>query len=303
MKPKLVLALALPAAALAASTTHATQEQQSFRASAEGVSAYVTVVDKGDSVEALAPDAFLVRDNGVRQQIQAVSAATLPLDVSLVVDMSFYSVVRPTFFKSFESFRKDIQEIAKDLRDDDRLQVVTFGATVQEVRRLRAIGSDPSRLELSNSTAGAFGEVVTDALSAALTGPVSTDRSHLVVLFSEGEVRNSTVPEDLLPEIARASGAVLFVVLPPQRAGFQPLLRAASLQRDLKAAAETTGGEVYRGSGTFGELRDVLRQFRAGYVLRYTAQGVPRAGWHDITVTVPSCPTCTIHARKGYFGQ
>jgi hypothetical protein len=68
-------------------------------------------------------------------------------------------------------------------------------------------------------------------------------------------------------------------------------------------AAEATGGKAVLTGDVSGTFRDVLKDFRQRYVLRYSVQGVPTRGWHDIVVTVPSCPGCTIHARRGYMGQ
>jgi hypothetical protein len=44
----------------------------------------------------------------------------------------------------------------------------------------------------------------------------------------------------------------------------------------------------------------VFADYRQGYILQYTPQGVKREGWHEISVTVPSAPSYTVHARRGY---
>ena len=75
------------------------------------------------------------------------------------------------------------------------------------------------------------------------------------------------------------------------------------IRNTLTRAAEATGGKAYLTGDIVGAFRDALKAFRSGYVLRYTLDGVPSAGWHDIVVKVPRCPTCTIQARRGYVGQ
>jgi hypothetical protein len=46
-----------------------------------------------------------------------------------------------------------------------------------------------------------------------------------------------------------------------------------------------------------------LDDFRTSYVLRYAAEGVARAGWHEIAVRVIKPGTrYDVRARKGYGG-
>jgi VWFA-related protein len=74
----------------------------------------------------------------------------------------------------------------------------------------------------------------------------------------------------------------------------------------LKEAAEMTGGALYlpgiftdrTASAIFNKL---YADYRNRYVLRYTATGTARAGWHDVTVTVPKLPKAEIEAKRGYF--
>jgi hypothetical protein len=46
-----------------------------------------------------------------------------------------------------------------------------------------------------------------------------------------------------------------------------------------------------------------LEDFRTSYVLRYTVEGVPRAGWHHVAVRVTKPGrTYQVRARRGYVG-
>jgi len=46
-----------------------------------------------------------------------------------------------------------------------------------------------------------------------------------------------------------------------------------------------------------------LDEFRTSYVLRYTLQGVKRAGWHDLSVRIVKPGTnYSVRARRGYIG-
>ena len=72
----------------------------------------------------------------------------------------------------------------------------------------------------------------------------------------------------------------------------------------VKRASERTGGAMHWPifvDPTVREFRKILDEFRASYVLRYTAQGVVRSGWHVVKVDVPAARGVTIRARSGYF--
>lgn len=49
-------------------------------------------------------------------------------------------------------------------------------------------------------------------------------------------------------------------------------------------------------------FRRVLADFRTSYVLRYIPRGVPRDGWHEITVKLKGGKSYDVRARKGYQG-
>jgi hypothetical protein len=50
-------------------------------------------------------------------------------------------------------------------------------------------------------------------------------------------------------------------------------------------------------------FRTTLEDFRASYVLQYTAEGVAPEGWHELSVSVKKRGRYDIRARKGYMGR
>jgi VWFA-related protein len=84
-----------------------------------------------------------------------------------------------------------------------------------------------------------------------------------------------------------------------------PRPRAGRHVPELTEAAAFTGGALHDAGflatrDVVGTFREVFDDFRQGYVLQYTAQGVRREGWHEIAVTVPDHPEYTVQARGGY---
>jgi tetratricopeptide (TPR) repeat protein len=178
-----------------------------------------------------------------------------------------------------------------------------------------------------------------DTLAAALLQPVEPARRHVVIAATKGRDTISSIDARAVRTIAERSDALFHLVMMetasdneqmmgtfqcnpafmglcwPTRRFWVPFQRRLlgpwpvhQLLPDgqmLEAAAEATGGGLHRASGlsvptltsTFSKT---FEDFRSSYVLRYTAQGVPRLGWHAIEVTIPGSKSYRVRARKGY---
>ena len=99
------------------------------------------------------------------------------------------------------------------------------------------------------------------------------------------------------------SGAILHAVLRrPADAAGKP---ATASEQAIADAAKQTGGRVWDLSTTgdiVGVLTQVFEHFKQNYVLSFVPKGVPRDGWHELSVDVPGLPGARVVARKGYFG-
>ena len=72
---------------------------------------FVSAVNSsGEPVEGLGPDAFMVREDGVRREVLRVSPATEPIDVALLIDNSTAAADEITFLRS--SLSKFVQIMA-----------------------------------------------------------------------------------------------------------------------------------------------------------------------------------------------
>ena len=58
------------------------------------------VNDKGEPVEGLGPDAFVVKEDGVRREVLRVAPATEPMDIAILVDNSTAAADEITFLRS-----------------------------------------------------------------------------------------------------------------------------------------------------------------------------------------------------------
>ena len=158
-----------------------------------------------------------------------------------------------------------------------------------------------------------------DGLFYALAFPVDPDRRHLVVAFTDGWDRGSTLDTETLPKLAAHSDAVLHVVTWATPAdgisstnAWPPTSYADEIRRrrpweasfrSVDDAVRTTGGTLQRTMQAPDALADIVSDFRSSYVLHYSPRGVSASGWHEIGVKLTRPGSFTIRARKGYEGS
>jgi hypothetical protein len=113
---RLALALALASCALPA-----LRAPLGAQAAAREQTLFVSAVDdKGEPVEALGPDAFVIREDGLRREVLRVSRAIEPIDIALLLDNSAAAESQIPFMR--DALRKFIATMAPD----NRIAVITL---------------------------------------------------------------------------------------------------------------------------------------------------------------------------------
>ena len=333
-----VAAIAIAGVALRADVAQPpVRSGQTFRSGTDIVMVDVSVREGGKAVTGLTAADFVLTDNGVRQQIQSVEATAVPIDVTLVVDVSgnprapWTVPLTPAAMGQIVS--SEVAPIAALLRPADRLRVLASDTNVQHVVPMRNVGPLPAFRIEGGGLSSFF-----DTLTAALLQPVEPARRHVIVARTKGLDTISSVDAAAVRAVAERSDALLHVVAMetafdselamarfqcanmgfcwpnrtvwvPHRAQLfgprpvHPLLRDGLT---LEAGAQATGGALHKAvllteptlAGTF---RKAFEDFRSSYVLRYTLQGVPQGGWHTIEVSVPGRRGLTVRSRRGYL--
>lgn len=274
-------------------STRGQQEPKAFRAATDGVSVTVSVWNGRRPVSGLTTADFELLDNGVPQEITAVTEQ-VPVDLTLLLDVS------PSTAEAIGRFKSGAQQIAAMLRPVDRVRLITFATDVTEIFPLRS-GGEPMPVEAVTLKGGTS---LHDAVVLALARAPVEGRRHLVVVFTDGEDTTSVTSGDALALIAGRSDSVLHLVL---SGAYGTTFTKPKTMSSLQRAVEATGGEVYP-PGQFNDIVDafkrVFEDFRQSYVLRYILKGVPGDGWHELAVTLkkPEAKRYTINARKRYFG-
>jgi hypothetical protein len=257
-----------------------------LRARSTIVSVDVSVRSRNRPVANLSASDFVVTDNAVPQKIELVDVASVPVDVSLVVDLSHSTS------DSLERYREDVEAIAAIIRPSDRLRVVGFARDVGEILPLSRAGTRPQVERMTTGAFGGAGSSVHDGLVAAFLRRVELGRRHLIVAFTDGADNTSIVSFADLTAVARRSESVLHL--------------SGSNNERLNALAKDTGGGHHGGlfrRSIRGVFESIYAAFRESYVLRYSPTGVEAGGWHVITVKLTRSGQFEIRARRGYFDQ
>lgn len=317
------LAFAIAAAGAAIGSASA---QPVFRSGVDGVTVVVSVHRGKQPVAGLTSADFELRDNGVPQQISSIAAEQVPLDLTLLLDLSS-SVDGP----QLQRLKTAVTDTAALLLPDDRIRLVTISQVLREVFSLQPRGSamDLDGLVAEGATS------LYDGIAATIMRPSEPGRRQLVVAFTDGRDSTSIIDEKTVKAIARATDAVVDIVVPigggedtpagrrlSQRGGgtADSLMGAPNVVAGRGGAAADadeipttltelvapTAGQVIPlrpGDSISGVFKAMLDDFRASYVLRYVAQGVSDEGWHELAVTVKKRGRYDIRARRGYMGR
>jgi VWFA-related protein len=244
-------------------------------------------------VSGLTADDFELTDKGVPQQIASLSYESLPIDVTLLLDVS-----NSVLGRRLERLKRSVLETATLLRPDDRMRLIAVQFRLREVFAFQP-GDQRPPIEMLTASGGT---ALFDGLAVAMMRSAEPDRRHLVVAYTDGNDTTSVLDAAATREIAGRADAVAYVVVPVSGGrNARAEVPAADLLEDL--AARTAGRLVLvdANASITNAFRDVFEQFRTSYVLRYRPTGVDAGGWHEIDVKVKGGPY-EVRARKGYGG-
>jgi VWFA-related protein len=270
-----------------------------FRTRTEGVTIQVAVKSGNRVVSDLSPAEFELLDSGVRQQVKVVSIGKLPIDLTVLLDLSV-SVLGDTLTR----LKRALIDTARLLRPDDRIRLVVVSQALHEVFDFQ---SPADTLPLERLTPGG-GTSLYDGLAAAMMRPADAARRQLVVAFTDGRDSTSIIDEATLKQLAGATDAMVGIVVPISRTPFErkPGTPPGAIPAVLQQLVQPTGGDVIpleREESISGAFRRLVESFRAGYTLQYTPEGVSSTGWHPVTVRITRPGTFVVRARAGYSGR
>jgi VWFA-related protein len=171
---------------------------------------FVSAVDKdGEPVAGLGPDAFVIREDGVRREVLRVSRATEPIDIALLVDNSTAASDEITFFR--DSLSKFVAKMAAG----NNIAVITLAD-----RPTIAVDytSDPKRL--SDAVGRLFsmpqsGMTLLDAIVETSQGLArrETPRAVMVPVITDGIEFTNRYSTDVVAALERVDVALHAVTI------------------------------------------------------------------------------------------
>ena len=159
---------------------------QTFRTGTDVVLVDVSVRDGNRLVTGLRAEDFVLTDNGVRQQIESVEATAVPIDLTLVVDLSGNangSWVSPTPEPRVrQTIQAEVDGVVAMLRPADRVRVLGIDRHVQQLVPMSPVEAVPrvGRVEFDGLPS------MFDTLAAALLYPSEPARRPVVVARTKG---------------------------------------------------------------------------------------------------------------------
>ena len=165
------------------------------------------VNDKGEPVDGLGPEAFIVREDGRRREILRVSRATEPLDVALMVDNSQAAADEVVFF------REGLTRFVAAMGEEHRIALIALAdrptVVVQYTTDRKQLTTAIGRL----FSMGGSGMTLLDALFETSRGLRKRDsvRAAFVPVVTDGTEFTNRYSKDIVREL-RESGAALHAV-------------------------------------------------------------------------------------------
>ncbi len=271
-----------------------------FRATAEvsSILVPVTVKDsKGRLVPTLEQKRFHLYVDDIEFPIRSFwREGGLPISYAFIVDVSG-SMNGRRLVKT----REAILEFVKQLRPDDEVCLITFGAG--EVKRRLAFGTDPTLLpRILESLRGYGTTALYDVLTAsaqAMEGAHNIRRAAL--LFTDGvDTASSMTPADAMKILESLSDPLYVMGIEPPPAEEGP----PDAYEELLARFAAASGARYLRVDMAAKLPQFARELRQEltmrYIITFDPSGIGSVKWRKVEVRVDG--GYAVSARQGYRG-
>jgi VWFA-related protein len=262
------------------------------RARADAVLVPVIVTDGGQFVRGLKKEDFEILEDNAPQPIAAVLSEEAPLELVLAIDIS------GSMEHALGDVKAAVKQLLSKLRPGDAATVVGFNDTMFTVAEREK--DQKTREGAVDLLASWGGTALYDATVRVLDMVTGEWGRKGVVIFSDGDDRNSLTRRETAMARVQASDAMLYTI------GFgsgasMPLLRAS-----LEEYAQATGGRPFFPRQTReldGVFDEIVTELASQYVLTYSPTNLKQDGaWRNIKVRVRK-GRFDIRHRNGYRPQ
>jgi VWFA-related protein len=256
---------------------------------AEAVLVPTIVTDGGQFVRGLKKQDFEILEDGVSQPLASLVSEDAPLDLVLAVDIS------GSMEHALTDVKAAVKQLLSKLRPGDAATLLGFNDTTFIVaEREKDRRTREEAVELLSSWGGT---ALYDATVRTLDLVSKEWGRKGVVIFSDGDDRNSLTRRETAMARVQASDAMLYTV------GFGGGATVPQLKSSLESYARSTGGRSFfprQVKELDTVFDDVVAELANQYVLSYSSTNSKQDGkWRNIKVRVRS-GKYAVRARQGY---
>jgi len=214
----LILLTVIAAAVLVRAQNPPQQGPPTFTANTDVVVVDVSVRKGGQHVAGLRAADFELRDNGVKQEVETIESLAVPIDLSILVDVSA-NPARPWVNLPAESavaakLIERTRELTRLLRPGDRVRLFALDTYIQQLWPLQAPDQAPrvERVDFDGMPS------LYDSLLTLLLQPTEPRRRHVIVAETKGLDAVSVTKAAELRDITAHSDAQVHMVMMERKA-------------------------------------------------------------------------------------
>ncbi|HEY7055815.1 MAG TPA: VWA domain-containing protein [Vicinamibacterales bacterium] len=249
----------------------------------------VIVTDGGQFVRGLRQQDFQIFEDGIQQPVASMVSEDAPLDLVLAIDIS------GSMEHALPQVKVAVKQLLTKLRTGDAASLVGFNDTMFIVAEREK--DRKTREDAVDLLASWGGTALYDATVRSLD-LVSRDWGRKgVVIFSDGDDRNSLSTREAAMSRVQASDAMLYTV------GFGSGAEVPQLKKSLETYARSTGGRAFFPHHTEeldGIFNEIVSELANQYVLSYSSTNAKQDNtWRNIKVQIRK-GKYDIRARRGY---
>jgi VWFA-related protein len=252
----------------------------------------VIVTDGGQFVRGLKTQDFEVFEDGVEQRVAALASEDAPLDLVLAIDVSGSMEV------ALPNVKAAVKQLLGRLRPGDAATLVGFNDTMFIAAEREK--DKQAREEAVDLLASWGGTALYDATVRVLDLVSREWGRKGVVIFSDGDDKNSLTTRENAMSRVQASDAMLYTI------GFGSGATMPQLKASLENYARSTGGRAFFPRNTDELDRafdDIVSELANQYVLSYSSTNLKQdSAFRKIDVRVRK-RNYEISARRGYRPQ
>ena len=240
-------------------------------------------------VKGLPQAAFAVREDGVRQRLLHFSAEGAPLEITVAVDVS------GSMASAMPQLKNSVKKFLAALGPKDQVTLSAFNDNLFTLSRRET--SPEQRLRAVDRLASWGGTALYDVIVKSLQQLSRQQGRRVLVVFSDGDDRNSHATFAAVEEAVRGSDATLFMVALGQGT------REQHLKAGIERLVELSGGRalfVERSDQLDGPFAEIVEELANQYLIGFESTNTRRDGsWRTLEIETPG-KGYTIRARQGY---